>query len=157
MRESASDSRKSVEKVLEFLRKQYSLGHHRLAHKKILFELKAPETNKKVFLWTPESKIYNKGQAWIDFNERQKMEADKYPDKIAIMRLGDGHLVYVDLGKLIEYFTADALMPPTQREGNFWRLYVWHRKPSPYIEIRRVSHHLSIQVDCDTPLKAILS
>lgn len=134
MKRPEPDSRKSIEEVLERLEELYGLKHNRLANKRILFELLVPKLGKRIFLWTPESRIYPDGQAWVDLNELQKIEGENYHERIGITRLGDGSLIYIDLEELGQCL-AQNRMQHNDREGNFWRLYIWHRKSPPYVEI----------------------
>lgn len=134
MKRPEPDSRKSVEEVLESLEKLYGLKHNLIANKRILFELLAPKLGKRIFLWTPESRIYPDGRAWVDLNELQKIEGENYHEQIGIIRLGDGSLIYINLEQLGQYLTQNR-MQHNGREGNFWRFYIWHRKSPPCLEI----------------------
>lgn len=128
------DNRKSIKDVLKLLEEQYGLKHRRLANKRILFELLIPKSEERAFLWIPESKIYPDGRAWVDLNELQKIEGERYHKRIGIIRLGDGDLAYIDLEDLSRYLTQNT-RKHNSREGDFWRLHIWHRKSPPYVEI----------------------
>ena len=154
------DNRKSIKEVLKSLEEQYGLKHRRLANKRILFELLIPKNEERAFLWMPESKIYSDGRAWVDLNELQKIEGARYHKRIGIIRLGDGNLAYINLEDLNRYLTQNT-RKHNSREGNFWRLYIWHRKSTPYVEIcgkvGEGAKRMSIQVNNDGLIKKHLA
>ena len=171
-----ADNRKSIREVLTALEDKYhdySFESRRIAGKQVLFKLVvSPEKGKQDtwFLWTPESRIYESKDdyAWVDFNQKQKDKADekdkagkdKYCQALGILRLGDGSLVYLDLKDLERYCTV-GMRDSNKHEGDYWRMYIYHKEASPYLKIskpgKESEKYMSIYVDDDSIILKLLS
>ncbi len=129
----------SIEHVIEEFNNKLKTSLFKAQGKKIIFE---GETNKKesIVVVTPTSKIYPKGNGWVDFTEIQIKLFKEYSIAIVVFRLSDGNLYYLNLKELFPLLTEENILE-NDREGRHWKIDIWPTK----LTIRNGNESIDIQ------------
>ncbi|RKZ79970.1 MAG: hypothetical protein DRQ35_03195 [Gammaproteobacteria bacterium] len=91
--------------------------------KRIIYDGKT-KVGTSVVVVMPASKIYGKGNGWVDFTKIQIDIFKQHKIAIAAFRLSDGLTYYVDMQSLYPLLTQQNMME-NDREGEHWKLDVW--------------------------------
>ena len=113
----------SIEHVVNEFNGKLKTALSKLQGKKIIFEGETNK-NKSIVVVTPESKIYTKGNGWVDFTEIQINLFKEYSVAIAVFRLANGNLYYVNLKNLFPLLTNENLIE-NDRAGRHWKIDVF--------------------------------
>lgn len=105
---------------------QYNLALRKLPRKQIIYGGSTAK-NKSVVVVMPASKIYSRGNGWVDFTKIQIELFKQFTIAIAIFRLDDGTNYYVNLGDLFPLLSNDNMMV-NSREGEHWKIDIWPTK-----------------------------
>jgi len=132
---------KTIESIVKTFETEYGLYLSQLPRKKIIFEGNA-ENGKLVIAVMPSSKIYPRGNGWVDLTKVQIELVKKYQIAIAAFRIADGLTYYVNFHDLLPLLT-DQNMMENSREGEHWKLDIWSNK----IVIRNGGQTLNVQYD----------
>lgn len=141
----------SIGTIVEEFKNEHQISLKKVQRKKIIFDGNS-RTGKSIVVVTPESKIYPGGNGWVDFTEIQIDLFKRYAVAIAVFRLSDGNLYYVDLESLFPLLTEETVME-NEREGRHWKLDIWSRK----ITIRNGGETLHVRPNKKEFLDQILS
>ncbi len=116
----------TINSIVEMFERQYSIALRKLPRKQIIYG-GSTASNKSVIVAMPASKIYARGNGWIDFTKVQIDLFKQYTIAIAIFRLDDGTNYYVTLVDLLPLLSKDNMMV-NSREGEHWKIDIWPTK-----------------------------
>ena len=140
---------KSTEELVSEIEERYSVKLSKLPRKKIIFG--SYIKGKCVVIVIPYSKIYAKGNGWVDFTKEQVSIFQRYQHSIAIFRLSNGNIYYVDLKKLLPLLSEKNMMI-NKKEGEHWKLDIWSDKIVP----RKSNGELYVKPEDDSILHQFL-
>ncbi len=126
----------SIPKVLSFLKNEHGLLLSKLAQKKIFFE----NISKSIVVAMPSSKVYERGNGWVDLTKIQIELFKTYSHGYIIFRLSNSTVYYVDIKALLPLLTQDS-MHENSKEGKHWKLDIWSNK----ISVRKSDSFLSVK------------
>jgi hypothetical protein len=104
------------------IEEKYKVKLTKLPRKKIIFE-GTTNKNETILLITPESKIHDNGQAWIDLTAIQKKLFQNYNIGIIAFRLKNGQIFYLNYQSIEEFLNLDNLLV-NKKEGEHWKLHI---------------------------------
>lgn len=111
------------ETIIKQLEDYFQVQLRPIKSKQIMYE--GILSNKlKIVVCTPSSKLYPRGNGWVDINMKQLDLFEKADYKIMVMRLEGGNVYYMHLGDLIYYCTPESMVY-NKIEGDHWKLYLW--------------------------------
>ena len=114
----------SIENVISNLNKEYKVNLSKISGKKIIYHKR---NGKSIVVIMPTSKIYGRGNGWIDFTKIQLDILRKYQTVIAVFRLANGFNYRVDMNDLFPLLSQENMME-NNREGKHWKLDIWPEK-----------------------------
>jgi len=126
----------SIPEVVSFFKSEHGLTLSKLAQKKIFFENKS----KSIVVAMPSSKVYEKGNGWVDLTKIQIELFKTYSHGFIVFRLSNSTVYYVDIKNLLPLLTQDS-MHENAREGEHWKLDIWSDK----ISVRKSDSFLSVK------------
>lgn len=134
-------SKPKIDEVIKNLSEYYSINFIKVKKKKIFYE-GINKDNKKILICSPESKIHVKGHGWTDLTEVQVDLLYKYEYSILAFRLEGNIVQFLNFNTIKSYLT-ETNVQNNEREGNFWRLYIWDE----YLQIRGINEKIYFNKD----------
>ena len=95
-----------INKIIKNIEKKYSLKLLKLNRKKIIYS----DNTKNIIIVMPTSKIYKRGNGWIDLTRIQISLINEYSKQLAIFRLKNGKSYFIDMKKLIPLLTLPVML-----------------------------------------------
>jgi len=129
----------SIEHVINEFNSKLETTLSKVNGKRIIFEGITKE-KKSIVVVTPKSKIYSKGNGWVDFTEKQIFFLKKHSVAISVFRLSNGILYYLNLKNLFPLLTEENIIE-NDREGRHWKIDIWPKE----LTIRNGNEALKIQ------------
>ncbi len=129
---------KTINDVVTEFEKEYDIFLSKVKRKKIIYD-GYTNNDKSIVVVTPESKIYPRGNGWVDFTKIQIDIFKQYSIAICVFRISDGITYYLNLNDLFPFLTDSNMMINT-REGEHWKIDIWPNK----LVVRNGGQNLSV-------------
>ena len=102
----------SIESILADLEKEHGIYYlQKMQRKKIIYDSKTKNL-KSIVVAMPTSKIYERGNGWVDFTKIQIDIFKQYQIAIVVFRLSDGTNYFIDMSTLFPLLTKENIMEP---------------------------------------------
>jgi hypothetical protein len=115
-----------IENIVKEFENDFNVPLSIMPRKKIIYDGKT-KVGTSIVVVMPASKIYERGNGWVDFTKIQIDIFKRHKIAIAVFRLSDGLTYYVDMQSLYPLLTQQNMME-NDREGEHWKLDVWPNK-----------------------------
>ena len=115
-----------IGKIVREIESDFNVLLSVMPRKKIIYDGKT-KFGKSIVVVMPTSKIYGRGNGWVDFTKIQIDIFKQHEIAIATFRLSNGLTYYVDMQSLYPLLTQQNMME-NDREGEHWKLDVWPNK-----------------------------
>ena len=132
---------KTIIEVVNEFGKEYDIFLSKVKRKKIIYE-GVTKNNDSIVVVTRESKIYPRGNGWVDFTKIQIEIFKQSLIAVCAFRMSDGTTYYINMANLFPLLTLDNLME-NKREGEHWKIDIWPNK----LVIRNGGQLLSIRAN----------
>jgi len=116
----------TIVSIVQVFESEFGVQLSKMPRKKIIYDGKTKQ-NKSIVVVMPASKIYARGNGWIDFTKIQVDTLKKYQIAIAAFRLSDGTTYFIDMNTLFPMLTQENIME-NEREGEHWKMDIWPNK-----------------------------
>ncbi len=131
----------TINSIVAIFENEYNIHLSKISHKKIIYDGKI-KYRKSIVVIMPTSKIYPRGNGWVDFTKIQVELLKQYQIAIATFRLSNGKNYFVDMENLFPLLSQNNMMI-NKKEGEHWKLDIWTNK----IVIRNGGESLSVKSD----------
>lgn len=128
----------SIEEIISNFKNDYGVKLSKLERKKIFFTGRCK--GKSVVVAMPSSKVYERGNGWVDLTEIQIDIFKQYSISIIVFRLLNSITYYVNMSDLFPLLTQESIHE-NAKEGKHWKLDVWPDK----ISVRKSESSLSVK------------
>ena len=139
---------KSINEIIDEFDTKYNIHLYKLPRKKIIYA----NSDISLLVVMPYSKIYPRGNGWVDFTKKQIDLYRQYKYAISIFRLSNGLVYYVDLHMLSPLLKEENKFF-NDREGEHWKLDIW----SSHISPRKSKEILPIQANDSSIISTIVN
>lgn len=115
-----------IENIVAIFEKEHGVHLSKIPRKKIIYEGKTKQ-GKSIGIVMPASKIYARGNGWVDFTKIQIDLLKQYQIAVAVFRLSDGATYSIDMSALFPMLTQENMME-NEKEGEHWKMDIWSSK-----------------------------
>jgi hypothetical protein len=129
----------TINRVVEIFDKKHNICLTKLPSKKIIYTGNT-KNNKSIVVIMPSSKIYPRGNGWVDFTKIQIDLLKQYEIAIVVFRLSNEKNYFVNMKGLFSLL-SDNNMITNNKEGEHWKLDIWEYK----IVVRNGGETLSVK------------
>ena len=116
----------TIESIVAIFENKYGIQLSKIPRKKIIYDGKT-KRGKSIVVVMPASKIYARGNGWVDFTKIQIDTLKQYQIAVAAFRLSDGTTYFIDMNALFPILTQENIME-NEKEGEHWKMDIWPNK-----------------------------
>lgn len=114
------------EQALKDIAAKYKTVFSSIPGKQIMYSGKL-EDGRSIVICTPQSKLYAKGNAWVDITVAQYEIMNNADFAMLAVRPEDEGKIYLEFDQLKKYL-SDKNMLSNSHEGDHWKLHIWPGK-----------------------------
>ena len=116
----------TIENILAIFDEEYSISLKEMTRKRIIYEGKTKH-GKSIVVVMPCSKVYDRGNGWVDFTKIQIDIFKQHQIAIAVFSLSNGAKYFIDMNTLFPILTQKNMMT-NEIQGEHWKLHIWPDK-----------------------------